>query len=225
MTVSALAGKPAPKSILVDPQRLEQEYFARCPDPVDPEQRVSFGTSGHRGSPARHVHRSPHPSHHAGHLRLPSQRARRPAVPRQGHARDVPARAANRPRSARCQRRGSLHPERRRLHADASHLAGHSRPQPGRTTGLADGIVIRPSHNPPATAVSSTTRRTAVRRTPTSPSGSSIVPTSCCKPMTSASSAYRSKPRRRATHEHDSSCLTSTTCATSSTWTPSAPPG
>ena len=49
MTISPLAGKPAPKEMLVDLTRLEREYFARLPDFDDPEQRVSFGTSGHRG--------------------------------------------------------------------------------------------------------------------------------------------------------------------------------
>src|SRR5215468_4233709 len=49
--VSPLAGKPAPKEMLVDVVRLEREYFARCPDLQDPNQVVSFGTSGHRGSP------------------------------------------------------------------------------------------------------------------------------------------------------------------------------
>jgi len=49
--VSALAGKPAPKELLVDLARLEREYFARRPDISDPNQMVAFGTSGHRGSP------------------------------------------------------------------------------------------------------------------------------------------------------------------------------
>jgi phosphoglucomutase len=51
MTVSPLAGKPAPKELLVDVARLEKEYFERRPDLQDPNQLVSFGTSGHRGSP------------------------------------------------------------------------------------------------------------------------------------------------------------------------------
>jgi phosphoglucomutase len=51
MTVSPLAGTPAPKDILVDLARLEREYYACQPDVEDPTQRVSFGTSGHRGSP------------------------------------------------------------------------------------------------------------------------------------------------------------------------------
>ncbi len=48
--VSPLAGKPAPREMLVDVARLEREYSARRPDVDDPNQRVSFGTSGHRGS-------------------------------------------------------------------------------------------------------------------------------------------------------------------------------
>jgi len=49
--VSPLAGKPAPKEMLIDVARLEREYFDRRPDLSDPNQMVSFGTSGHRGSP------------------------------------------------------------------------------------------------------------------------------------------------------------------------------
>ena len=49
--ISPLAGKPAPKEMLVDVARLEREYYARKPDPGDPSQLVRFGTSGHRGSP------------------------------------------------------------------------------------------------------------------------------------------------------------------------------
>src|SRR6266436_2781738 len=51
MTISPLAGKPAPKEMLIDVARLEKEYFERHPDLHDPNQLVSFGTSGHRGSP------------------------------------------------------------------------------------------------------------------------------------------------------------------------------
>jgi phosphoglucomutase len=51
--ISPLAGKPAPKWLLVDVARLQKEYFERRPDLDDPNQLVSFGTSGHRGSPLR----------------------------------------------------------------------------------------------------------------------------------------------------------------------------
>jgi phosphoglucomutase len=51
MFLSPLAGKPAPKEMLIDLVQLEREYFERRPDLDDPNQMVSFGTSGHRGSP------------------------------------------------------------------------------------------------------------------------------------------------------------------------------
>jgi len=50
-TVSPLAGKPAPKEMLIDVARLEKDYLERRPDLSDPSQLVAFGTSGHRGSP------------------------------------------------------------------------------------------------------------------------------------------------------------------------------
>jgi phosphoglucomutase len=50
-SLSPLAGKPAPKEMLIDVARLEREYFDRKPDLSDRNQLVSFGTSGHRGSP------------------------------------------------------------------------------------------------------------------------------------------------------------------------------
>jgi phosphoglucomutase len=50
-SISPLAGKPAPKELLIDVSRMEREYFDRKPDVGDPAELVSFGTSGHRGSP------------------------------------------------------------------------------------------------------------------------------------------------------------------------------
>ena len=49
--VSPLAGKPAPKDMLIDVVKLERDYFEKRPDVNDATQLVSFGTSGHRGSP------------------------------------------------------------------------------------------------------------------------------------------------------------------------------
>ena len=51
--ISPLAGKLAPTSMLVDLARLERDYYERTPEIDDPTQLVSFGTSGHRGSPFR----------------------------------------------------------------------------------------------------------------------------------------------------------------------------
>src|SRR5512138_3579699 len=48
-----LAGKPAPRDLLVDVPELLRRYAAETPDPKDPGERVSFGTSGHRGSSLR----------------------------------------------------------------------------------------------------------------------------------------------------------------------------
>jgi phosphoglucomutase len=53
VSVSPLAGKPAPAQLLIDPARLERDYFERRPNLDDPNQLVSFGTSGHRGSTAK----------------------------------------------------------------------------------------------------------------------------------------------------------------------------
>ncbi len=51
MALSSLAGRPAPKEILIDPTEVERRYYVGQPDVDNPAQLVSFGTSGHRGSP------------------------------------------------------------------------------------------------------------------------------------------------------------------------------
>ncbi|HVS34540.1 MAG TPA: alpha-D-glucose phosphate-specific phosphoglucomutase, partial [Gemmataceae bacterium] len=50
MAIHPLAGKPAPKEMLIDVGRLLNEYYMREPDLSDPNQLVQFGTSGHRGT-------------------------------------------------------------------------------------------------------------------------------------------------------------------------------
>src|SRR5438874_10162387 len=50
MPLSPLAGKPAPKELLIDVSRLERDYYDRKPDLPNKPQLVSFGTSGHRGT-------------------------------------------------------------------------------------------------------------------------------------------------------------------------------
>ena len=50
-SISPLAGRPAPKSLLVDVAELQRKYFEYRPDVSDPKQLVVLGTSGHRGSP------------------------------------------------------------------------------------------------------------------------------------------------------------------------------
>jgi phosphoglucomutase len=50
MPLSPLAGKPAPRELLIDPAQLERAYYEQKPDVANPRQLVAFGTSGHRGS-------------------------------------------------------------------------------------------------------------------------------------------------------------------------------
>ena len=60
MTLHPLAGKPAPKALLPNIPRLVAAYYALHPDPEDPSQQVSFGTSGHRGSSLKHSFNEDH---------------------------------------------------------------------------------------------------------------------------------------------------------------------
>jgi len=53
MKVSPFAGRPAESSMLVNVPKLITAYYAEAPDPSVPEQQVSCGTSGHRGSAFR----------------------------------------------------------------------------------------------------------------------------------------------------------------------------
>ena len=130
--VSPLAGKPAPKEMLIDLARLEREYFERQPDVADPNQMVSFGTSGHRGiSAPRHLQRSAHSRHHAGDLRLPREpRHRRPALHGQGYACAVRAGAATALEVLAANGVETIIQRERRRHADAGHLARHPGLQP-----------------------------------------------------------------------------------------------
>jgi phosphoglucomutase len=52
-TPNPLAGKPAPASLLIDVDALRTAYAERLPNPANPDERVAFGTSGHRGSPLK----------------------------------------------------------------------------------------------------------------------------------------------------------------------------
>jgi phosphoglucomutase len=151
MVVSPLAGKLAPKEMLIDPARLEREYFEGRPDLDDPNQLVSFGTSGHRGSPLRgsfteahilaitqaicdyrRVHGTNGPLYmgkdtHA--LSGPAQRTALEVLAGNGVETVI-------------QRDDGFTPTPVVSHAILIH--NHN-----RTEHLADGIVVTPSHNPP----------------------------------------------------------------------------
>jgi phosphoglucomutase len=151
VTISPLAGKPAPKEMLVNVTRLETEYFERKPDLSDPTQMVSFGTSGHRGS-------SLHGTFTEAHILAITQaicdyrRSQGVDGPlymgKDTHALSAPAQrsalevlAANNIETV-IQRDDGVTPTPVISHA----ILVHNR---GRKEHLADGIVVTPSHNPP----------------------------------------------------------------------------
>jgi phosphoglucomutase len=151
MGISPLAGKPAPRGMLVDLARLEREYYAHKPDPDNAVERVSFGTSGHRGSSLRG-------SFTEAHILAITQaicdyRGRQGIdgplyMGKDTHALSRPAErtalevlAANGVNVV-IQRDDGVTPTPVISHA----ILVYNR---GRTTHLADGIVVTPSHNPP----------------------------------------------------------------------------
>ena len=148
MTVSPLAGKLLPSALLVDVPSLITAYFTQTPDPADPAQRVAFGTSGHRGS-------SFDGTFNEAHILAISQavcRRRRAAGPLfigiDTHALSRPALAtalevfaANGVDTFIDQHDGFTPTP-----VISRAILAYNR---GRTAGLADGVVITPSHNPP----------------------------------------------------------------------------
>src|SRR5277367_6174095 len=151
MPLSPLAGKPAPKELLIDIARMEREYYTRKPDLADPNQRVQFGTSGHRGSPLLGTFTEAHilaitqaicDYRRSKGINGPLQ------MGKDTHALSSPAQrtalevlAANGVTTV-IQRDDGVTP----TPVISRAIIVHNR---GRKTGLADGIVITPSHNPP----------------------------------------------------------------------------
>ena len=151
MNVHELAGKPAPRSILANIPRLISAYYTRRPDVSDPAQRVAFGTSGHRGSSLRN-------SFNEGHV-LAISRAICEYRKSKGisgplfmgmdtHALSEAALAtaievfAARGVDVMIQKGFRYTPTPVISHAILTYNLG-------RKSGLADGVVITPSHNPP----------------------------------------------------------------------------
>jgi len=152
MAIHPLAGKPAPAEILIDVAALEEAYYERQPNVDDPAQRVSFGTSGHRGSPLS-------ASLNEGHILAITQAiceyraSKRITGPlfmgKDTHAASAPAQrtalevlAANSVDTI-IQRDDGFTP----TPAISRAILAHNR---GKQDRLADGIVVTPSHNPPA---------------------------------------------------------------------------
>ena len=151
MATSPLAGKPAPKELLVDLNRLERAYYDAAPDTGDPAQRVAFGTSGHRGSSLRGSFNEAHilAITQAICEHRSSQGIDGPLyMGKDTHALSAPAQrtalevlAANGVTTV-IQRDDGFTP----TPAISRAILAHNR---GRRRRLADGIVVTPSHNPP----------------------------------------------------------------------------
>jgi len=151
MGISPRAGKPATPDMLVDVARLEREYHQRRPDLDDATQRVSFGTSGHRGSPLTGSFTEAHIAAITQAIcdYRRSQGTDGPLfVGKDTHAVSAPAErtalevlAANAVETV-IQRDGGVTP----TPVVSRAILVHNR---GRRTRLADGIVVTPSHNPP----------------------------------------------------------------------------
>lgn len=151
MSISPLAGKPAPLEILVDLPKLVTAYFTERPDPAVATQRVAFGTSGHRGS-------SFDASFNEAHILAVTQAI---CLYRKEQGTDGPlfigidSHALSEPAFASALEVLAANGVEVMIDAGGGYV-----PTPvishailtynrGRTSGLADGIVVTPSHNPP----------------------------------------------------------------------------
>src|SRR6267142_3745839 len=151
MTVSPLAGKPAPESILANIPRLMTEYYALAPDPAVAAQRVTFGTSGHRGTSSGCSFNEEHILAITQAICLYRQRngidgplflgIDTHALSESAFASALEVLAANDVEVMIDDREGDT-PTPVVSHAILSYNLG-------KTQGPADGIVVTPSHNPP----------------------------------------------------------------------------
>jgi phosphoglucomutase len=147
-----LAGQRAPASLLIDVATLEGRYYAGRPDPANPSERVSFGTSGHRGTPLDGSFTEAHIlaiSQAIAEYRLERGISGPLYLGKDTHAVSRPAeRTALEVLAANgvtvvLQEGDGYTPTPAISRAILAYNAG-------RRAGLADGIVITPSHNPPA---------------------------------------------------------------------------
>ncbi|MDY6989714.1 MAG: phosphoglucomutase (alpha-D-glucose-1,6-bisphosphate-dependent) [Thermodesulfobacteriota bacterium] len=151
MPLSELAGKPAPRELLVNIPRLVTAYYGHKPDVADPSQRVAFGTSGHRGS-------SFNKSFNENHVLAISQaiteyrKSKNITGPlfvgMDTHALSEPALASAVEVFAA---NGVTVMVQKGLGHTPTPVISHAilTYNQGKTSGPADGVVITPSHNPP----------------------------------------------------------------------------
>jgi phosphoglucomutase len=150
VSLHPLAGKPAPRSLLVDVPELVSDYYTLVPDPAEPSQQVAFGTSGHRGSSLRHAFNE---SHILAITQAICDYRRERGIDgplylgRDTHALSDPALRTALEVLAENDVAVRFDPEAYTPTPAVSHaILSQNR---GKSSGLADGIVITPSHNPP----------------------------------------------------------------------------
>lgn len=151
MSVHELAGKKAPADILVNVPRLVAAYYTHRPDPADPAQQVTFGTSGHRGSAFRSSFNEDHilaVSRAIADYRKSQDITGPLFMGMDTHALSEPALATALEVFAAENIDVMIHSGRGYTPTPViSHaILNHNR---DRSRGLADGVVITPSHNPP----------------------------------------------------------------------------
>lgn len=151
MTISPYAGKPAVASMLVNVPRLVTAYYTEVPDPSAPDERVAFGTSGHRGSAFKKAFNELHilAISQAICLHRKQNKIDGPLfLGMDTHPISVPALASALEVLAAHGVEVMLAEgdEYTSTPAVSHAILTYNR---GRKTGLADGIVITPSHNPP----------------------------------------------------------------------------
>jgi phosphoglucomutase len=151
MPLNELAGQPAPASSLIDVAQLEADYYSRKPDTANKEQLVSFGTSGHRGTPGNSTFTEQHilaitqatcefrtTSGATGLLFMGKDTHALSGVAQQTALEVLAANGVD----VVIQQAGGFTP----TPVISRAILEFNR---GRLAGLADGIVITPSHNPP----------------------------------------------------------------------------
>ncbi len=152
MSIHPLAGKPAPSELLIDVSEIEKTYYERKPDAGDPSQQVSFGTSGHRGSPLDGTFTEAHilaMTQAICEYRKANGISGPLFMGKDTHAVSAPAQrtalevlAANGVETT-IQRNDGFTP----TPSISRAILVYNR---GKKDGFADGIVVTPSHNPPA---------------------------------------------------------------------------
>jgi phosphoglucomutase len=153
--ISPLAGKPAPAESLIDVAKLLQEYYTVHPDPANPLQQVSFGTSGHRGSAAAGTFNEDHilaMSQAVVEYRKGQGITGPLYMGMDSHALSGPAQKTALEVLAAHGIEVFIAPTEGYAQYTPTPVVSHAilTYNKGKTSDLADGIIITPSHNPPS---------------------------------------------------------------------------